>query len=143
MDLRGRPPDDARLGDLGPVGRWPVRPADRVAGKKGRSGVLRSVRTRKEFWMDPSHRVRFVDTPKHPSWLNPVEIWFRVLARRVIRRGRFRSTDDRRDRLLRFIEYVNRTMAKPYQWTYAGRPLNGWNGRIEAISWQENSAKVI
>jgi hypothetical protein len=93
-------------------------------GKKGKSGVLRSVRTRTEFWMDPSHRVRFVDTPKHTSWLNQVEIWFSVVARRVIRRGSFRSKDDLRDRLLRFIEYFNRTMAKPYKWTYAGRPLN-------------------
>jgi hypothetical protein len=41
-------------------------------GKKGKSGVMRSVRTRQAFWMDPSHRVRFVDTPKHTSWLNPV-----------------------------------------------------------------------
>jgi hypothetical protein len=93
-------------------------------GKKGKSGVLRSVRTRTEFWMDPSHRVRFVDTPKHPSWLNPVEIWFSVLARRAIRRGSFRSKDDLRDRLLRFIDYFHRTMAKPYKWTSAGRPLN-------------------
>jgi len=93
-------------------------------GKKGKSGVMRSVRTRKAFLMDPSHRVRVVYTPKHTSWLNQVEIWFSVLARRVIRRGSFRSKDDLRDRLLRFIEYFNRTMAKPYKWTYAGRPLN-------------------
>jgi DDE superfamily endonuclease len=93
-------------------------------GKKGKSGVMRSVRTRKEFLMDPSHRVRFVYTPKHTSWLNQVEIWFSVVARRVIRRGSFRSKDDLRDHLLRFIEYFNRTMAKPYKWTYAGRPLN-------------------
>ena len=29
-----------------------------------------------------------------------------------------------RDRILKFIDYFNRTMAKPYKWTYAGRPLN-------------------
>jgi len=24
---------------------------------------------------------------------------------------------------LAFVEYFNRTMAKPFKWTYAGRPL--------------------
>lgn len=98
-------------------------PADAL-GKKGKSGVLRSVATRKAFLMDASHRVRFVYVPKHTSWLNQVEIWFSVLARRVIRRGSFRSKTELRDRILQFIDYFNRTTAKPYKWTYAGRPLN-------------------
>ena len=93
-------------------------------GKKGKSGVLRSVSTRKAFLMDASHRVRFVYVPKHTSWLNQVEIWFSVLARRVLRRGNFRSTDDLRQKILAYIAYYNRTRAKPYKWTYTGRPLN-------------------
>jgi hypothetical protein len=93
-------------------------------GAKGKRGVLRSVSTRKEFLTDASHRVRFVYVPKHTSWLNQVEIWFSILARRVIRRGSFRSKEDLRDRILQFIDYFNRTMAQPFKWTYAGRPLN-------------------
>jgi hypothetical protein len=95
-----------------------------LLGKKGKSGVLRSVSTRKAFLMDASHRIRFVYVPKHTSWLNQVEIWFRILARRVIRRGSFRSQADLRSRILQFIDYFNRTRAKPFKWTYAGRPLN-------------------
>ena len=98
-------------------------PADTL-GAKGKNGVLKSVATRKKFLSDAAHRVRFVYVPKHTSWMNQIEIWFSVLGRRVIRRGVFRSTDDLRDRILKFIDYYNRTMAKPYKWTYAGRPLN-------------------
>ena len=98
-------------------------PADAL-GAKGKSGVLKSVATRKAFLSDVSHRVRFVYVPKHTSRLNRIEIWFSILSRRVIRRGEFRSTADLRDRILKFIDYYNNTMAKPFKWTYAGRPLN-------------------
>jgi transposase len=92
-------------------------------GQKGKSGVLESVKTRRAFLANPSHRIRFVYVPKHTSWLNQVEIWFSVLARRLLRRGNFRSTDDLRKQLLAFIDYQNRVHAKPYRWTYTGRPL--------------------
>ena len=93
-------------------------------GKKGTSGVLKSVATRKAFLTDASHRIRFVSVPKHTSWLNRVEIWFSVLTRRVLKRGDFRSKAELRNRVLEFIAYFDRTMAKPYKWTFAGRPLN-------------------
>ena len=86
--------------------------------------MLKSVATRKAFLTHASHRVRFVYVPKHTSWLNQVEIWFSVLARRVLRRGNFRSVADLREKILAYIAYYNRTRAKPYKWTYTGRPLN-------------------
>lgn len=92
-------------------------------GEKGKRGVLHWQATRRTFLSDSSHRIRFVYTPKHASWLNQVEIWFSVLARRLLRRDSFRSADHVRRRILRFIDYFNSTLAKPYKWTYTGRPL--------------------
>jgi transposase len=92
-------------------------------GKKGRRGILKSMATRAAFLSDPSHRIRFVYTPKHCSWLNQIEIWFGILSRKLLRRGSFPSTVVLRDRILAFIEYFNATMAKAFRWTYTGRPL--------------------
>ena len=92
-------------------------------GKKFGSGILRSRASRTEFLARPEHRIRFVYTPRHCSWLNQIELWFSVLVRRVLRRGHFKSKADLRDKLSRFIDYFNRVLAKPYRWTYTGRPL--------------------
>jgi transposase len=92
-------------------------------GKKGKRGVLKSQKSRQTFLADLSHRVRFVFTPKHSSWMNQIEIVFGVIMRKVIRRGNFKSIKDLRDKLLAFIAYFNNVFAKPFKWTYTGRPL--------------------
>ena len=72
-----------------------------------------------------AHRNRFIVhyTPTHGSWLNQVELWFSLHSRRILRYGNFSSRQHLVEAVERFIQHWNLADAKPFRWTYEGRPL--------------------
>jgi transposase len=68
-------------------------------------------------WLAAHPRIAVTYTPRHASWLNIIEQWFGVLARRLLRRGDFTSRDDLEAKITAFTIRHNKN-ARPYKWSY-------------------------
>ena len=99
-------------------------------GKKGYKGILKNMQSRKTFLENPNHRVRFAFTPKHCSWLNPIENWFAKLQRHIIKNGNFSSVKELEDKIKDYIDFYNRCLIKPLNWKFKGffknKPLHNF-----------------
>ena len=111
---------------------------DTLGDKRKRRGILGSSASRREFLRDASRRIRLVFLPKHSSWLNHIEVVFGILSKRVMRHGSFAGTDDLKSKPLAFIECFNQTFAKPFNWTYTGKPTRSPD-RQRPRTWREKT----
>jgi len=89
-------------------------------GVKGQRGILLNTKTRRDFLESEYHRVRFVFTPKHCSWLNPIENWFAKLQRHVIKNGNFLSVNELEEKIKKYIDFYNQQLAKALKWKFKG-----------------------
>lgn len=85
-----------------------------------RRGILKNMASRQEFLESLDHRIRFSFTPKHCSWLNPIENWFGKLERHVIKRGNFTSVNDLGHKIKNYVIYYNQLLRKPLKWNFKG-----------------------
>ncbi len=99
--------------------------------------------SRRQILSDPIHRIHFVFTPKHSSWLNQIEVVFGIINRLVMRRGKFTSRAVREDQLKRLLKYYDDTMAHPFRWTDTGQPTTSPQNSLAVQSQNRHTDALV
>lgn len=97
---------------------------DEELGEKGKYGILKCMESRRAFLERTEHRIQFVFTPKHCSWLNPIENWFAKLQRHVVTNANYSSVNELEGKIRKYINYHNDCFAKPLNWKFKGFEKN-------------------
>jgi len=74
-------------------------------------------------WVSRRRRLTLHFTPTYASWLNQIEIWFRIFSRDVMRGGAWPSKAELVKQIIGYIDRYNQTRAHPFAWTHTGKPL--------------------
>ena len=77
-----------------------------------------------EEWISSKKRITLHFTPTYSSWLNQIEIWFNILTKDVLKGGVWKSRKQLIDQLMQYVKTYNEQRAKPFKWTYTGKPLS-------------------
>ena len=67
-------------------------------------------------WLAAHPRFKIHFTPTHASWMNLVEVWFRLVERQAVRRGVLESVPGLNAKLRAYIEGQNKR-THPFAWT--------------------------
>jgi len=71
-----------------------------------------------------------VHLPRHASWLNQIEIYFSILARKALTPAHFNDVGELAERVLGFQHEFAKT-AKPFHWTFTRRDLHALLDRLD------------
>ena len=104
--------------------RFLKRVARKYRGKKI-TFIMDNLRTHKTeeiiSWVE-SHkgRIEIIYTPKHASWLNQIELWFRSLNQKCLKRLSVKSVQELEQKIKKWIRTYNKHFAHPYNWHSKG-----------------------
>src|SRR5690554_535529 len=74
-------------------------------------------------WLATKRKIKLHFTPTYSSWLNQIEIWFNILTKDVLKGGLWKSKEPLTKQLMQYIDTYNKTIARPFSWTYTGKAL--------------------